>query len=205
MFITISDGKAVVNEEGMALPFVLKVYKSDKTHNKAKFELLMRFVYHAYSKDSIYRNYLPKEREQKVVETLFPDKKLKYFKESPGMSILIKEYISMTYTFKELLYRRLLIDIEQMMDRLSKIELTKTARVKGRREIDIYVDEIGKSIKKEVDLDVRISIDNSEEKIKAMDILDKLLKREAMLKKALQEEKIEAQMKKQSEQRMFDK
>ena len=113
-------------------------------------------------------------------------------------------YIEMTYTFKELLYRRLLADIESMLDRLSKIELTKSVRVKGARDITFYSTELKKNVTENVDLDVRISIDNSEEKLKAMDTLDKLLKREVILKKALKEEQIEADLQKASDKRLFD-
>lgn len=205
MFIEIKEGKAVVNEQGMALALVKKVYARDKVKGKTIFETWMRFMYYSYSKDSIYRNYLPNEREHKVIEALFPDKSVSYFKTLPGMKELIDFYIESTYTFKELLYRRLLIDVESMMDRLSKVELTKTVRIKQARDITFFSKTEKKEVTENINIDTRITIDNSEEKLKAMDILDKLLKRELILKKALKEEAIESELEKAKAQRMFDR
>lgn len=204
MFIGIKDGIAVCNEQGMGLPLVRKLYMRDKTRHKKSFETWMRFIYYAYDKDSIYRNYLPKEREKKVVEMLFPDRTVTYFKQIAGLQAVVDLYVEMSYTFKELLYRRLLADVEVMLDRVSKIELTKTARVQGARDITFYSKELKKEITEMIDLDVRVSLDNSDEKIKAMDTLDKLLKRENILKRALKEEQIEADLKKASDKRLFD-
>ena len=205
MFISIKDGKAIVSQDGLALPLVRKVYSRDKVKGKASFETWMRFIYYSYNKESIYRNYLPKEREKKVVEALFPDRKVSYFKNIPGMKALMDFYIESTYTFKELLYRRLLNDVEQMMDRLSKVELNKTVRLKQSRDITFFSKTEKKEVTETIDIDMRISVDNSEEKIKAMDTLDKLLKREVILKKALKEEQIEAELTKAKAQRMFDR
>ncbi len=204
MFISIKDGKAIVSQDGLALPLVRKVYSRDKVKGKASFETWMRFIYYSYNKESIYRNYLPKEREKKVIEALFPDRSISYFKNIPGMKALIEFYIESTYTFKELLYRRLLNDVEQMMDRLSKVELSKTVRLKQSRDITFFSKVEKKEVTETIDIDMRISVDNSEEKIKAMDTLDKLLKREVILKKALKEESIEAELAKAKAQRMFD-
>ena len=204
MYIELKEGKAVVNQQGMCLPLVKKVHKNDKTKGKRAFESWMRFVYFAFDKESIYKNYLPKEREKKVVEAMFTDKNVTYFRNIAGLNAVIDDYVERSYTFKELLYRRLLSDIEGMLDRLSKIELTRTARVQGSRDITFYSDELGKEITQKVDLNVRVTLDNSEEKIKAMDTLDKLLKREVILKKALKEEQVEADLQKASNKRLFD-
>lgn len=205
MFIEIKDGKAVVSQDGLAIPLVKRVYARDKVKGKASFEMWMRFIYYAYNKESIYRNYLPKEREQKVVEALFPDKSVTYFKSLAGMKALIDFYIESTYTFKELLYRRLLHDVEEMMDKLSKIELTKTVRLKRDIDVTFFSKTEKKEVTENIKVDMRISVDNSEEKIKAMDTLDKLLKREVILKKALKEEQIEAELQKASARRQFDR
>jgi len=204
MFISLVEGKAVVNEQGMELAIVKKVYKADKSNHKVSFEKWMRFVYHVWHRDSIYRNYMPKEREKKVVTMVFPDKTVSYFKGISGMKDLIDVYIDMCYSFKEKIYIRLLNDIEVMMDKLSKIELTKTARVIGEKEVTWYSKKTEKEETETIPLSVRVTIDNSEEKIKAMDVIDKLLKREAVLKEALKKEQIENDLKKTSLTRQFD-
>lgn len=204
MFISIKEGKAVVNEQGMAQPFVKKVYKNDKSKGKKSFESWMRFVFYSYSKESIYRNYLPEDRERHVVLALFPDKSVTHFKTIIGMKELISKYVDITYTFKEKLYRRLLQDIEEMMDAASKIPLVKTTRVKGAREITFFSRVEEQDVTELVDLDVRVTIDNTVEKLKAIDTLEKLLKREEILKKKLKEEEIEMAAQKKTERRMFD-
>ena len=204
MFINIKDSKAVLDDDALALPLVRRVYSRDKVKGKSTFETWMRFIYYSYNKESIYRNYLPRERELKVVEALFPDKCVTYFKSLTGMKALIEFYIESSYTFKELLYRRLLNDVEVMMDKLSKVELTKTVRIKQARDITFFSKSEKKEVTENINIDTRISIDNSEEKLKAMDTLDKLLKREVLLKKALKEEQIEAELTKARAQRMFD-
>ncbi len=202
--IEIIEGKAVVSEEAMVLPVFKKMYLRDKKSGKLLFETWMRFVYFAYDKDSIYKNYPPGERETKVIETIFPNKTVKGFKSIVGMTALIEFYIEYSYSFKELLYRRLLEDVETMMMRLSKVEITKSVRVNGNRDITFFSRELKKEVTENIDIDVRITIDNSDEKIKAMDVIDKLLKRELILKKALKEEQVENDLKKASERRMFD-
>ena len=204
MFISIAEGKAVVDKQGMAQPFVQKVYKSDKSKGKKSFDSWMRFVFFAYAKESIYRNYLPEERERQVVLALFPNKTVTYFKTITGMKEFISKYINLTYTFKEKLYRRLLEDIEEMQDAASKIPLTKTVRVKGNRDITFYSRVEDQDVTESVDLDVRVTIDNTVEKLKAIDTLEKLLKREEILKKKLKEEEIEMAAQKKMQRRMFD-
>ena len=203
-WITIVEGKAVVSPEGMSLPLVQKVYKVDKKKGKPSFEVWMRFLFFAFFKDSIYINYLPREREQKVVETIFPDKSVTYFHKITGMDQLIKFTIGSTYTFKEKLYRRLLEDIEDEMDRLSKIKSERMARVKGNREIRFVSSITQEEVKEIVPLDVMVKIDNSEEKLKSMDVIDKLMKREKLLKEELKKEEIARNLEESSGRYKFD-
>ena len=56
VFIQIKDGKAKVSEQGMGMPVVKQVYKRDKSTGKASFEKWMKFVFHSYDKNSIYKN-----------------------------------------------------------------------------------------------------------------------------------------------------
>ena len=204
MLVEIIDGKARLTKQAESVPAIQRLKKIDKTKGKASFEMWLRYLYFSYDKDSIYRNYLPKEREKKVVEMLFPDKSVTYFKKIAGLSNVASMYIEMTYTFKELLYRRLLSDIEEMLDELSQVKLTRQARVKGRRRVSFYSQIEGKQVSEDIDLDVMVKIDNSDEKIKVMDNVDKLLKREVIIKKALKEEQIEADLKKAADKRLFD-
>lgn len=204
MFIKISEGRAKLTSQGETLPAVKKLYKIDKTRGKASFSMWCLYLYHCYDRESIYKNYTPAEREKKVVETLFPGKSVTYFRKVTGLQAVADLYIDMSYSFKEKLYRRLLTDIDEMLDRVSKVELTKSARVKGKRDITFFSEKEGKEVTENVWVDVMIKIDNSDEKIKAMDILDKLLKREVVIKKALKEEQIESDLKKASQQRLFD-
>lgn len=204
MFIEIIEGKAVISEQGLAQPYVQKVYKLDKTRGKKVFDMWMRFVYFSYSKDSIYRNYLPKEREINVVNALFPDKTVTYFKKITGMGILIERYIDLNYTFKEKLYRRLLHDIEEMQESTSLVPLTKTVRVKEKKEVTFFSIVEEQEVTEIVMFDIRITIDNSVKKLIAIDTLEKLLIREGILKKKLKEEQIEMSTAKQQKRRMFD-
>ena len=204
MFISIVEGRAKLTEQGNFLPAAQKLKKIDKTKGKAAFETWLRFIYFTCDKESLYKNYLPSERDQKVQEMLFPDKSVTYFKKITGLEAVRKIYIEMSMSFKEKLYTRLLRDVEEMLERVSKVELTKSARVKGKRDVTFFSETEGKEVTENVWVDVIIKIDNSDEKIKAMDTLDKILKREVILKKALKEEKIEEDLKKASQQRLFD-
>ena len=204
MFVELNEGKAVLTSQGEAIPLVQKIRKQDKTKNKKAFETWIRFLFFAYDKESIYRNYLPKEREKKVVEMHFPDKTVNYFKNIANLPALADEYVKMTYTFKELLYRRLLSDVEEMMDTLSKVELTKMSRIKVDKEVTFYSEKAKENITDKIKFDVRIKIDNIAEKIRAADMLEKLLKREEILKTKLKEEQMEAATKKVSQRRLYD-
>ena len=204
MFIEIIEGKARLTEQGIALPAVQKLKKIDKTKGKASFEMWLRFIYFTCDIESIYKNYLPTERDKKVQEMLFPDKSVTYFKKIAGLEQVRAIYIEMSMSFKERLYVRALKDIEEMLERVSKVELTKNARVQGKRDITFFSEKEGKEVTENVYVDVMVRLDNSEEKIKSMDVMDKLLKREVILKKALKEERIESDLKKASEKRLFD-
>ena len=203
--IKIVEGKAVMTDQAWAIPLVNSIYNNDRKSQKVSFEMWMRFVYFAYDKKSIYRNYLPEEREKKVVEMLFPDKTVEYFLKKKDMKAFIRFYIESTYSFKEILYRRLLQDIEDMMDRVSKVPMVKKVKVAGDKEVSFYSQIEKKTVKETIKINSYINVDNSEQKLKSMVLLDKLLEREVKLKKALKEEEIANELEKQRVARMFDK
>lgn len=188
MFLELVEGEVIVNEQGMDHPAVKKLYASDKKKGKPAFKKAMKFIYYVYHKDSIYRNYLPHKRELKVIEVMFPGAHVNEFIRDPKIKAVISAYVDANYTFKEKIYKRLLKDIEDMMEKVSKVPLTKTTRVKQARDVSFFCKECKKEITQNIEVNANLVIDNSEEKLKAMDVLEKLLNRETILKKQLKEE-----------------
>lgn len=203
MFLELAEGEVKVTEQGKALKEVQELRKSDRTKNKQAFKKWLRFIYFSYDKKSIYRNYLPNEREKAVKDALFPDDTLHYFTRNPKLQNVAKLLVELSYTFKEKLYRKLLIDIEDMLERVSDVQMTRTVRITAPKEIEFYSETLKGQVKERVNIDTRIIVDNSEEKFKALELLEKLLKKEEILKDKLKAEEIELRTD-GSQKRMFD-
>ena len=203
MFLELVDGEIIVSEQGLSLKEVQALKKSDRHPGKPSYKKWLRFIYFAYHKKSIYRNYLPREREKKVKEALFPDEKLAYFLSNTKVQTVAKVLIELSYTFKEKLYRTLLGDIEDMMERVSKVEMTRTARITAPKKLKFYSESLKTNVEEVVNIDTRLVVDNSEEKFKALELLEKLLKKEEILKDKLKQEEIELRTE-QGQKRLFD-
>ena len=191
MFLELLEGEIKVTEQGKALKEYKELRAADKTKGKTSLKKHLRFIYFAYHKKSIYRNYLPRERERKVKEALFPEDRIDYFLGNARSQRLAKVLIETSYTFKEKLYRKLLLDVEDMQRRVSDVEMTRVVRIRSPREVTFFSKTLKQEVRETIDLDVRMTVDNSEEKFKALELLEKLLKKEEILKKKLKEEEIE--------------
>jgi hypothetical protein len=104
----------------------------------------------------------------------------------------------MTLSSVERDHERCKRDIEELHNYISEIPFNKKQRIK--RTIAFKDDETGKDLIKEVD--IVVDIDNSEEKIKAIGVREKLYGLDQKLRKLVEVEKIEREL---SAKTMFEK
>jgi hypothetical protein len=124
-------------------------------------------------------------------------KKIGEFEASAGFDDFVKWYLDFTKTYKEKMYSNHLADIETMAENISKISFTKKKRIIRTIKVKVGKDWF------DADVDTELEVDNTEEKLAAMDLMTRLIEKEEYLKKKIQEEYIK-DSKKQAERRMFD-
>lgn len=180
-----------------SLPIVKKLieeYKDDK-------ELLQKiyvYVFNVYSRESLFTEFTPEERRDRVCLDLFDNTiRSEYFEKNKIVKEFIDLFIDMTLSSVERDHERCKRDIEELHNYISEIPFNKKQRIK--RTIAFKDDETGKDLIKEVD--IVVDIDNSEEKIKAIGVREKLYGLDQKLRKLVEVEKIEREL---SAKTMFD-
>lgn len=194
--LRLKDERVELIIEAEGLPQVGEFRKSIMSRKKF-FDDCMRFIYYMYSRNSVFRDILPKEREEKIMDTFFPKRTSVDFTRSDGFNKFVEWYLDFTKSYKERMYENHLSDIEEMAINISKISFTKKKKI--LRTVNV---KVGKEYM-DVDIDTEIIVDNTEEKLKAMDLMTRLIEKEEFLKKKITEEYIKG-TKKGMERRLFD-
>jgi hypothetical protein len=175
----------------------IKKFKSKIMQRKKFFDDSLCYIFYMHSRKSVFRGMLPKERKQKIFDTFFPSRKIGEFEASAGFDDFVKWYLDFTKTYKEKMYSNHLADIETMAENISKISFTKKKRIIRTIKVKVGKDWF------DADVDTELEVDNTEEKLAAMDLMTRLIEKEEYLKKKIQEEYIK-DSKKQQERRLFD-
>jgi hypothetical protein len=163
------------------------VQKLKKKYNRDTLLDIMKYVYNVYSPYSIFSGFTPEERKERVLDDILHNKYVAdFFDKDNTIKAFVDKYIDMSLTVVQRDYERTKRDIEDLHEHISNIPFVRKATI--RRQID-FKDDDGKTRIKEVD--VEIEIDNSEEKIKALSVREKLYKLHDILKKMVDNEEIE--------------
>lgn len=166
---------------------LINEYKNDEKLLKN----ILVYVYNAYSPQSIYYEFTPQERKERVCTDLFDDKiKAEYFENNKLIKEFIQLFVDMSLTVIQRDHERCKRDIEDLHEHISQIPFMRKQKV--RRQITIKDDDTEKEFIKEID--IVVDIDNSEEKKKALDIREKLYSLDSRLRKLVETEKIEKEL-----------
>ena len=203
MFLEIELDKVKVNEQGHTLKEVKALRSSDKTRDKRFFKDAITYVYYTYNKNSIFKNLLPDQRAKKVCEVFLPKRKPTDFESNVRVKDVIVLYNELSKSFKETIREKILSDIQDMMEKVANVPLTKVQRVKRTVNVEFFCDQCSAKHTQDVTIDTRLTIDNTAEKYQALDMVEKLLARESDVMKKIKEEEVDK--KKNIEiKRMFD-
>ncbi len=156
-------------------------------------ELLQKvlvYVFNVYSPNSIYSEFTPEQRKERVCLDLFDNKIKKEYFESKTIKSFVDLFVEMSMTAVQRDHERCKRDIEDLHEYISSIQFVKKQKIK--RKIVFKDEELGREFEKEIDL--VIDIDNSEEKIKAISVREKLYSIDQRLRKLVEAEKIEKEL-----------
>lgn len=191
-FLVLNNGKVEFTEEGKTLPAVIELYNSDKRVNKKFVDDSATYIFYVYKNDGVYENKLPQARRQMVIEKHLPERTIKDFENNRIVKSLIALYIELEYTPVEQLYLGLKRDIEDLLKRVGNIEYEKKILVEWDSEVEGGETRHFKEW---------VTMDNSAEKEKAMNLATKLIDFDEKLKAKIYKEKKE---KRQSGVALFD-
>jgi hypothetical protein len=196
----LENGDVKISEQGMSLPEAKAIWNMDKHKGKPFFNRVITFTYYVHNKGSIYRRMSPSQREQKVMAVYFPDVRDRSM-DDPRVKDFIKTYNYLTKSNKERIRDAMLRDLDEMAVKLSKIKFTKEKKV--NQDVFTHCPHCQKDVT--VNVDMRIDIDNTEEKLKAMKVIEEIISREETIKKKIDQERLVEKGKEASIQRKFDK
>ncbi len=192
-FLYIEEGIVRATEEGMAIPVVNTLFKSDKTEKKKYFYDCLKYIFFTYKKDGVYKDMMLQHRKKMVINRHFESRKENDFESNVRVQSVIEEYMQRQHTKMERFYYKLELDIEKLLERIHDIPYVKKVKAKVPYEKD----------REEIFVMAEIEIENYDEKSKAMMLADKLVDYEEKLRSKILKEK--TQNKKKDQTRLFDK
>jgi len=133
-FIIDNDGKIEVTKEGMQLPEILALYKTDKREGKSFFKKCITYIFYVYNPEGIYKNLLPRIKRKKVCDTYLAGEDWKGFEENKHVQEVIKTYVELQTLPSERLLIGTITSIDGMLERMNKIPLTKTITIEVEHE-----------------------------------------------------------------------
>jgi len=183
-------------------PVVKALYDSDTTEGKQNFQEYCTYTYHVYAKGHPMENLLPNERKRRVMKTYFADHKSNKFEKTKKVKAFIDLFIDLSYTSTERFWLSIKRDFEDLKAVVSEIPFKHTKKIQRVIKLDVSTDEEDQDIR-EVEVDVEIEVDNSDEKMKALQRAQTLIKLERDTREEVLKEKIEAK-KSKTPKRLFE-
>lgn len=157
MIFSFEDGKVKVLPEAMSIPEVKAVYKLDKTQDKLQFGQYMTYIFYVYRASGIYENLFMTERKKKtsISQLGKGEDYWEQIENKPEIKNLIEWYTTNSQSKEEQLLFELDIDIEMYLNYLKKIPYTKQQEVKTKGPKGKITSTF-------------VTVDNSDEKMKAI-------------------------------------
>jgi len=193
-FLELKDGVVSPTPEGEMLSVVKSLSDSDKTKTKTYFHDALLYVFYVYKKDGVYADSFETYRKKIVITRHLPNRTIDDFENNKRVQALIAEYNERQYTKLERFYYQIEKDMESLLTQISTIPYQKSVKAQLP-----YKDDEGNETK----IAGVITIDNYEEKAKAIMMAEKLIDYADKLKTKIIKEK--AQSGRHNNVRLFDK
>lgn len=134
-FLKIKDKKVYCTEEGMANPFVEKVYNSDKTgKGKTFFNDVITAIFYLFTPRGIYWT-KPLEERIKIVERNHISGKWRELVHKSGVKEMADFYIDMTQTVNDKLEDSMKTDMNNLLRELNNVPTTIEATIGEDAEV----------------------------------------------------------------------
>ena len=199
-FLYLENDVVKISEQAMALPESKAVWNMDKHKGKPFFNNVITFTFYMYHPESIYRNLDSRMRKSKIIKVHFPG--LRYeIDQDQRVKDFIDTFNMLSKTQKERILDTMIKDLEDMMDHLAKIEFQK--RIDEVHTVFVKCPAKGEEIP--VDVKVKKVVDNSQEKMKAMKLIEDAMEREEALRKKVEKERLMSKLGDRSNRRKFDR
>jgi hypothetical protein len=194
-FIYLDDNtqEVKITADGMTLPEVKILYEKDNTPNKTKFKNVLIYIYYTYNKTGLFHNKLPEERRRITCNTYLNAVDPACFENNALVRSIIDKYIELNYTPTEQLYERLKIDIQDILKKIASIPFEKEIVMEISQDVEVEVEVDGVVIKKTIPVHkkIKVTVDNSKEKLEVIGRSKDLFTQEEFLKKRLAKEEME--------------
>lgn len=189
----IIDGKIDFTDSVKFLPFIQTLKKNSDELYYSNFAI---FIHYMFSKgDNVYYSLPEKERAKRIDDEIFKEQLSEIFYTDMNCVTFIGRLKSALMTDAERFYQNTKNDLELLRDNLINIPLQK----EGYYEQEVPSQDGETTVK----LKVKVMVDNSAEKLKSMDMAEKLFmfidKLEVRIKREEKENR-----KKNNDQRIFD-
>ena len=194
LYLDIKSGEIKCTAEGMLLLEVKDLWSADRrTESKPFFHKAITFIYHMYKKDHVFSNSGPELRKKKVLHDFLPNIDIKSLEENKRVMKLAGRFIQEQYSPNEWFYEGIKKDMEDLKKHISSIPFSKTMKVD--RLIKVSIPSNGEIIEHEVIVKQDEVVDNSGEKLSAMEKALKLFDLEEKIKQKISKESKEKRLK----------
>lgn len=181
--------KIIVSPEAEDLVVVKILRDKDSTEDKRFYNNALSYVYHVYKKDHFFHNLSINERKTRACELYMHLNDYKKYENNSRVKDLIKLYISLEYSQNEWTYQTIKNDINDMRQSINLIPLTKVIKFEQKVDVDVPSGEEGKTIMRTVLVKKDVVVDNTKERMGALDRLLDLEEKEEKFRAIIEREK----------------
>jgi len=199
MFLEVENGEVFITEEGKMLKSYQELNGRDRHMGKPWVNACLVFTFFMWKRGGMFSNLLPVQRADRICSEMLDGKyKPDDFEKDFYYNALKNDYVNLQYSPTEILYEGLKVDIQDILTRLKNIPFTRRERVEVTAE---FPNQEGIMTKQKVM--ANIEFDNSEEKMRAITLAEKLIDYETKLRTKILAETKEKR-KEQNLKRLFD-
>lgn len=184
-FLSLVNKQVVLSPEAEEFPEIVRLRNSDKTKGKKFFNSCLVYIYHTYSFDHVMNNMLPMERRRRVCETYLNGESYEKYEKNQRVRAVIELFMDDEYSINERFYQGIKNDMEQLMNHLNNIPWERKMMIE--KPLVVKHPETNDDI--EVTIKDEIIVDNSAEKMAALDKAKKLMGIMSELEKSIKEER----------------
>lgn len=176
----------------------------DKTRNKRIYKEKLLYLFFMYKRDGEYSERILSDRKRIVESRYLKELTAEEIEKDEAFIGVRQFYLEEQFTLMENTYFAVEEDIDNLIRHINSIPYNKKEKIKVNVIVPKYdVEGLSEDQVETKTIEKEVSVNNSEEKLKAMEGLQKILKWKQDLKEMIKKEKIES--KRSNNFYMFDK